>query len=312
MTTHVNDLLVEIGAEELPPKALRKLSEALAAELAAELEAAGFAHGVPAPFATPRRLAALVPDVPATQPDREIERRGPPLARAFDEHDKPTKAALGFARSVGIEVDRLVRIETGAGAWLGHRSVKAGASLSSLLPGMVVRALARLPAPAADAVGGPRHRVRPARALGGADARAGGRRGRDPRHPLRTRHPRAPIPPPRRHRAGGRGPLRGGAPPRRPCRGRVRRTHGDDPRAGRAGGGPARRTRAHRPGAARGERRARRMAGRDHRPLRHRVPRPSRRGARRHHAGTPALLPRHRPRRRADAALRRGEQHREP
>ena len=145
--TDVNDLLVEIGTEELPPKALRTLSEAFAAELAAELDAAGLAHGAPAPCATPRRLAVLVPGVPATQPDRDVERRGPPLARAFDENDEPTRAALGFARSIGVDVDRLVRIETGDGSWLGYRSMKAGAPVSSLLPGMVERALARLPAP---------------------------------------------------------------------------------------------------------------------------------------------------------------------
>ena len=147
MTTVVNDLLVEIGTEELPPKALRALSEAFATELAAELDRAGLAHGTAAPFATPRRLAVLVPGVPGTQPDRDVERRGPPLARAFDENDEPTKAALGFARSVGVEVDRLVRIETGDGAWLGYRSTKPGATLASLLPGMVERALARLPVP---------------------------------------------------------------------------------------------------------------------------------------------------------------------
>ena len=147
MATDVNDLLVEIGTEELPPKALRTLSESFATELAAELDAAGLAHGTPAPYATPRRLAVLVAGVPDTQPDRDVERRGPPLARAFDENDEPTKAALGFARSVGVEVDRLVRIETGDGAWLGYRSTKAGAPLASLLSGMVERALARLPVP---------------------------------------------------------------------------------------------------------------------------------------------------------------------
>ena len=145
--TDVNDLLVEIGTEELPPKALRTLSEAFAAELAAELDGAGLVRGAPAPYATPRRLAVLVPGVPCTQPDRDVERRGPPLARAFDDNDEPTKAALGFARSVGVEVDRLVRIETGDGAWLGYRSTKPGATLASLLPAMVERALARLPVP---------------------------------------------------------------------------------------------------------------------------------------------------------------------
>ena len=145
--TGAHDLLVEIGAEELPPKALRKLSEAFATEIAAELDAAGFAHGVPVPYATPRRLAVLVPGVPGTQPDRDVERRGPPLAHAFDDKGAPTKAALGFAKSVGVEVDRLVRLETGAGAWLAHRFTETGATLASLLPGMLERALERLPAP---------------------------------------------------------------------------------------------------------------------------------------------------------------------
>ena len=145
--TDVNDLLVEIGTEELPPKALRALSGAFATELAAELDAAGLVHGGAAPYATPRRLAVLVPGVPGTQPDRDVERRGPPLARAFDDNDEPTKAALGFARSVGVEVDRLVRIETGDGAWLGHRFTRPGATIASLAPEMVERALARLPVP---------------------------------------------------------------------------------------------------------------------------------------------------------------------
>jgi len=164
--TDVHDLLVEIGTEELPPKALRALSDAFAAELAAELDGAGLAHGAAAPYATPRRLAVLVPGVPGIQPDRNVERRGPPLTRAFDENGAPTKAALGFARSVGVELDPLrwqlevsnsdaggdeveglVRIETEHGKWLGYRSTQPGATLASLLPGMVERALARLPVP---------------------------------------------------------------------------------------------------------------------------------------------------------------------
>ena len=150
--TAPNDLLVEIGAEELPPKALRKLSEAFAAEIAVELDAAGFAHGVPVPYATPRRLAVRIPGVPGTQPDRDVERRGPPLAHAFDDKGAPTRAALGFAKSVGVEVDRLVRLTIPAsagraGAWLAHRFTETGATLASLLPGMLERALERLPAP---------------------------------------------------------------------------------------------------------------------------------------------------------------------
>ena len=145
--TGANDLLVEIGTEELPPKALRGLSEAFAAGVAAELDVAGFAHGAPVPYATPRRLAVRIPGVPGTQPDRDVERRGPPLDRAFDDKGEPTRAALGFAKKIGVEVDRLVRLETGAGAWLAHRFTETGATLASLLPGMLERALERLPAP---------------------------------------------------------------------------------------------------------------------------------------------------------------------
>ena len=145
--TGADDLLVEIGTEELPPKALRGLSEAFAAGIAAELDAAGFARGGAAPYATPRRLAVLVPGVPGTQPDRDVERRGPPLAQAFDARGEPTRAAIGFAKSAGVEVDRLVRLETGAGAWLAHRFTETGATLASLLPGMLERTLERLPAP---------------------------------------------------------------------------------------------------------------------------------------------------------------------
>ena len=145
--TGADDLLVEIGTEELPPKALRGLSEAFAAGIAAELDAAGFAHGAPIPYATPRRLAVHIPGVPGTQPDRDVERRGPPLAHAFDDKGTPTRAALGFAKSAGVDVDRLVRLETGAGAWLAHRFTETGATLASLLPGMLERALERLPAP---------------------------------------------------------------------------------------------------------------------------------------------------------------------
>ena len=85
--------------------------------------------------------------MPGTQPDRDVERRGPPLAHAFDDKGAPTRAALGFAKSIGVEVDRLVRLETGAGAWLAHRFTETGATLASLLPGMLARALERLPAP---------------------------------------------------------------------------------------------------------------------------------------------------------------------
>ena len=112
------DLLVEVGAEELPPKALRPMAEAFAREVSAGLEAHGLEIGEARVYATPRRIAVLVERVPVAQPNRESERRGPGLKIAFDEDGKPTKAAEGFARSVGVEVDQLEQLETAEGAWL--------------------------------------------------------------------------------------------------------------------------------------------------------------------------------------------------
>ena len=109
------DLLVEIGTEELPPKSLRRLSEAFGQTLCEQLEAKILGSHECSVFATPRRLAVLVRDVPANQPDRDVERRGPGLDAAFDADGNPTRAAEGFARSCGVEVAHLDRLETAEG-----------------------------------------------------------------------------------------------------------------------------------------------------------------------------------------------------
>ncbi|MGS6553460.1 glycine--tRNA ligase subunit beta, partial [Escherichia coli] len=96
--------LVEIGTEELPPKALRSLAESFAANFTAELDNAGLAHGTVQWFAAPRRLALKVANLAEAQPDREIEKRGPAIAQAFDAEGKPSKAAEGWARGCGITV----------------------------------------------------------------------------------------------------------------------------------------------------------------------------------------------------------------
>ena len=99
-----HDFLVEIGTEELPPKALRDLSVAFARGLVDALAEAGLAHGAVSPFATPRRLAVLVEGLAAKQADREAERRGPPLKVAYDKDGNPTRAATAFAEKCGIAV----------------------------------------------------------------------------------------------------------------------------------------------------------------------------------------------------------------
>ena len=96
-----NTFLVEIGTEELPPKALRSLAESFAANVTAELDNAGLAHGKVEWFAAPRRLALKVANLAAAQADREVEKRGPAIAQAFDAEGKPSKAAEGWARGCG-------------------------------------------------------------------------------------------------------------------------------------------------------------------------------------------------------------------
>ena len=140
-------LLFEIGSEELPPGALRGLSEALADALRAGLAARGLGFGEATPYATPRRLAVHVEAVEKARPGRDVERRGPRLEVAFDAQGKATRAALGFARSCGVPVEALDRLETGDGAWLLYRGVQAGEPTPALLPGVVAEALARLPLP---------------------------------------------------------------------------------------------------------------------------------------------------------------------
>lgn len=139
--------LVEIGTEELPPKALRSLAESFAANFTAELDNAGLEHGDVSWFAAPRRLALKVANLSAAQADREIEKRGPAIAQAFDAEGKPSKAAEGWARGCGITVDQAERLVTDKGEWLMYRAHVKGQSAQALLAGMVSTALAKLPIP---------------------------------------------------------------------------------------------------------------------------------------------------------------------
>ena len=137
-----NTFLVEIGTEELPPKALRSLAESFAANVTAELDGAGIAHGDVQWFAAPRRLALKVAQLAAAQPDRVVEKRGPAIAQAFDADGNPSKAAEGWARGCGITVDQAERMVTDKGEWLLYRANVQGESSETLLPEMVSRALA--------------------------------------------------------------------------------------------------------------------------------------------------------------------------
>jgi glycyl-tRNA synthetase beta chain len=142
-------LLIELGTEELPPKALKKLSDAFSAELLSGLVDAELISKADvanaSPFATPRRLALSVPNVIIAQPDQVIERRGPAVQAAFKEDGSPTPAAMGFAKSCKVEVADLERLKTDKGEWLSYNIKQTGKTLAELLPAIMDQAIKRLP-----------------------------------------------------------------------------------------------------------------------------------------------------------------------
>lgn len=145
MTTQ--NFLVEIGTEELPPKALKTLATSFADNVEAELNQAGVTFDKIEWFAAPRRLAVKVLNLATQQPSKEIEKRGPAVSAAFDAEGKPTKAAEGWARGCGITVEQAERIATDKGEWLVHRAKIEGQPTKNLLNDIVANALAKLPIP---------------------------------------------------------------------------------------------------------------------------------------------------------------------
>lgn len=141
------DLLIEIGTEELPPKALSRLSQAFHDGVQEGLARADLSHAGIKTYATPRRLALLVTALQDGQSDKQVERRGPALTSAFDDEGCPTQAAKGFARSCGVEVEDLEKQETDKGSWLVFRMQQRGESTQQLVPDIVREALDRLPIP---------------------------------------------------------------------------------------------------------------------------------------------------------------------
>ncbi|NND43960.1 MAG: glycine--tRNA ligase subunit beta [Xanthomonadales bacterium] len=141
------DLLVELGCEELPPGTLQQLAEAFCNGVRSQLEAAGIEYHADDSrvFYTPRRLAFRLAGVAGRQPDQVQERKGPSVAAAFDADGQPTQAALGFARSVDRPVEALDRQKTDKGEWLFCRVENPGKPLGELLFPMLEKALAALP-----------------------------------------------------------------------------------------------------------------------------------------------------------------------
>ncbi|MCF7364380.1 glycine--tRNA ligase subunit beta [Vibrio sp. A1-b2] len=139
------EFLIELGTEELPPKQLRTLAEAFAANFEAELKAADLAHEGIKWFATPRRLALKVANLAEGQADKVVEKRGPAIAVAFDADGKPTKAAEGWARGNGITVEQADRLKTDQGEWLLYKQEVKGQEAKAVVVELAAKALANLP-----------------------------------------------------------------------------------------------------------------------------------------------------------------------
>lgn len=139
------EFLIELGTEELPPKQLRTLAEAFAANFTAELNNAGIAHDGVTWYATPRRLALKVANLAEGQPDKVVEKRGPAVSVAFDADGNPTKAAQGWARGNGITVEQAERLVTDKGEWLLFKEQVKGQDTAAVVVDMAAKALAHLP-----------------------------------------------------------------------------------------------------------------------------------------------------------------------
>jgi glycyl-tRNA synthetase beta chain len=146
---NTENLLVELGTEELPPKSLKKLAQAFADNTEAELKKLNLDFVTVSWLASPRRLAVKVEGLADAQQDKVVEKRGPAIKVAFDADGNPTKAAMGWARGNGITVEQAERLETDKGAWLLHKASVKGKGVAELIPGVIDSALAKLPIPKA-------------------------------------------------------------------------------------------------------------------------------------------------------------------
>ncbi|OLU35135.1 glycine--tRNA ligase subunit beta [Pseudomonas sp. PA15(2017)] len=137
------DFLVELGTEELPPKALKTLGESFLAGIEKGLKAAGLSYRSARYYAAPRRLAVLVEQLATEQPDRTVNLDGPPVQAAFDAEGNPTQAALGFAKKCGVELSAIDQ----SGPKLKFSQHIPGQRAYTLLPGIVENSLNELPIP---------------------------------------------------------------------------------------------------------------------------------------------------------------------
>lgn len=141
------DFLVELGTEELPPKALKTLANAFKEGIEQGLKAADLEFASIKALAAPRRLAVIVTDLADTTPKKESLMFGPPAKIAFDAEGKPTKAAEAFAQKNGLSLDQLTTQNDGKVEKLAFTQVSGGEPTTDLLADLVSKSLAALPIP---------------------------------------------------------------------------------------------------------------------------------------------------------------------
>jgi len=143
--TTTQHLLFELGSEELPPKTLLRLSNALLDGIVAGLKAADLRFTAGKAYATPRRLAVLIENLQTAQPDKTVEKRGPAMQAAFAPDGSPSKAALGFAHSCGTTFEQLERLNTDKGEWLSYTQAVKGLATEEIVPDIIRQAITALP-----------------------------------------------------------------------------------------------------------------------------------------------------------------------
>ncbi|KAA0938555.1 glycine--tRNA ligase subunit beta [Psychrobacter sp. ANT_H59] len=141
----MSTILFELGCEELPPKSLKPLRDALQASVTEQLTEANISFDNIKAFAAPRRLAIQIQGISNKQPDRTEEKRGPAIKAAFDADGNPTRAAMGFAKGLGIEASELITINTDKGDYVGYEQTIQGQATTELLPAIFQTALDNLP-----------------------------------------------------------------------------------------------------------------------------------------------------------------------
>ncbi|MBU5617579.1 glycine--tRNA ligase subunit beta [Psychrobacter sp. TAE2020] len=141
----MSSILFELGCEELPPKSLKTLRDALQASVTEQLNEADISFDSIHSFAAPRRLALQIQGISDKQPDRSEQKRGPAIKAAFDAEGNATRAALGFAKGLGIEASELITINTDKGDYIGYEQKVTGQAVTELLPQILQTALDHLP-----------------------------------------------------------------------------------------------------------------------------------------------------------------------